>query len=130
MAGPARRGRRCSARPATAEPFAAAAARRSWQPPRRGRHNAFKVELAQRAIVRALTDGDDRGGAHERRRSAGAVDRVDGPAKVTGAARYTAEIALPGLAYAVIVGATVASGRVIGDRRRARPSAPTACWRC
>ena len=34
------------------------------------------------------------------------VNRVDGPEKVTGAARYTAEIALPGLAYAAIVGAT------------------------
>jgi xanthine dehydrogenase YagR molybdenum-binding subunit len=42
-----------------------------------------------------------------------AVPRVDGPAKVTGAARYTAEIALPGMAYAVIVGATIPSGRVV-----------------
>jgi xanthine dehydrogenase YagR molybdenum-binding subunit len=41
-----------------------------------------------------------------------AVDRVDGPAKVTGAARYTAEIVLPDLAYAAIVGATIPSGRV------------------
>ena len=41
-----------------------------------------------------------------------AVDRVDGPDKVTGRARYTAEIALPDLAHAVIVGATIPSGRV------------------
>jgi xanthine dehydrogenase YagR molybdenum-binding subunit len=40
------------------------------------------------------------------------VKRVDGRQKVTGAARYTADIALPGLAHAVIVGATVPSGRV------------------
>ena len=40
------------------------------------------------------------------------VTRVDGPAKVTGAARYPAEIALPGLCHLAIVGATVASGRV------------------
>ncbi|MDQ7905384.1 xanthine dehydrogenase family protein molybdopterin-binding subunit [Phytohabitans sp. ZYX-F-186] len=40
------------------------------------------------------------------------VDRVDGPAKVTGAARYTAEIVLPDLAYATIVGATIPSGRI------------------
>jgi len=40
------------------------------------------------------------------------VDRVDGPEKVTGAARYSGEIALPGLADAVIVGATIPSGRV------------------
>jgi len=40
------------------------------------------------------------------------VPRVEGPEKVTGTARYSGEIALPGLAYAEIVGATVASGRV------------------
>jgi xanthine dehydrogenase YagR molybdenum-binding subunit len=40
------------------------------------------------------------------------VARVDGPAKVTGAARYTGEITLPGLAHAHIVGAPVASGRL------------------
>jgi xanthine dehydrogenase YagR molybdenum-binding subunit len=41
------------------------------------------------------------------------VTRVDGPAKVTGAARYTAEVALPGMAHLGIVGATIASGRVV-----------------
>ena len=40
------------------------------------------------------------------------VSRVDGPAKVTGSARYSGEISLPDLAYAEIVGARVASGRV------------------
>jgi xanthine dehydrogenase YagR molybdenum-binding subunit len=40
------------------------------------------------------------------------VPRVEGPAKVTGAARYSGEVTLPGLAYAEIVGATVASGRI------------------
>jgi xanthine dehydrogenase YagR molybdenum-binding subunit len=40
------------------------------------------------------------------------VTRVDGPAKVTGGARYTAEIALPGMTYLAIVGATIASGSV------------------
>ncbi len=40
------------------------------------------------------------------------VSRVDGPAKVTGAARYSGEIALPDLAYAQIVGAGLASGRI------------------
>ncbi|MFL5577151.1 MAG: xanthine dehydrogenase family protein molybdopterin-binding subunit, partial [Gemmatimonadaceae bacterium] len=40
------------------------------------------------------------------------VDRVDGPRKVTGAARYSAEIALPHMAHAVLVGAPVPSGRV------------------
>jgi xanthine dehydrogenase YagR molybdenum-binding subunit len=40
------------------------------------------------------------------------LTRVDGAAKVTGAARYTAEIALPGMAHLAIVGATIPSGRV------------------
>jgi xanthine dehydrogenase YagR molybdenum-binding subunit len=40
------------------------------------------------------------------------VDRVDGPAKVTGAGRYTAEIALPNMTHAVLIGADVPSGRI------------------
>jgi xanthine dehydrogenase YagR molybdenum-binding subunit len=40
------------------------------------------------------------------------VSRVDGPAKVTGSARYSGEITLPDLAYAEIVGAGIASGRI------------------
>jgi xanthine dehydrogenase YagR molybdenum-binding subunit len=39
--------------------------------------------------------------------------RVDGRRKVTGAARYTAELAPPGTVELAIVGATVASGRVV-----------------
>jgi xanthine dehydrogenase YagR molybdenum-binding subunit len=38
--------------------------------------------------------------------------RVEGPAKVTGSARYSGDIALPDLAYAEIVGAAIASGKV------------------
>ncbi|QKW32800.1 xanthine dehydrogenase family protein molybdopterin-binding subunit [Actinomadura sp. NAK00032] len=41
------------------------------------------------------------------------VPRVDGREKVTGAARYSGEIALPGLAHARIVGAQAAAGRVV-----------------
>ncbi|WP_017592913.1 xanthine dehydrogenase family protein molybdopterin-binding subunit [Nocardiopsis potens] len=40
------------------------------------------------------------------------LDRVDGHAKVTGAARYSAEYTPPGTAYAVLVCAPIASGRV------------------
>jgi xanthine dehydrogenase YagR molybdenum-binding subunit len=40
------------------------------------------------------------------------VNRVDGREKVTGGARYSGEIPLPGLAHAAIVGATIPSGRV------------------
>ncbi|MFI6061136.1 xanthine dehydrogenase family protein molybdopterin-binding subunit [Streptomyces sp. NPDC051286] len=38
--------------------------------------------------------------------------RVDGRHKVTGAARYSADVHLEGLAYAVLVGARVPSGRI------------------
>jgi xanthine dehydrogenase YagR molybdenum-binding subunit len=39
--------------------------------------------------------------------------RVEGPLKVTGQARYTADFRFPGLLYAVPVEATVANGRVL-----------------
>ena len=50
------------------------------------------------------------------------LSRVDGRAKVTGAARYTAEFAIPGLAYAKLVMSTSPSGRVridAGEAERA-----------
>ncbi|MEJ7625252.1 MAG: xanthine dehydrogenase family protein molybdopterin-binding subunit [Ferruginibacter sp.] len=40
------------------------------------------------------------------------VDRVDGKAKVTGAAKYSAEYDLPGLTYGVLVGSNIAKGYV------------------
>ncbi|MFC7760765.1 xanthine dehydrogenase family protein molybdopterin-binding subunit [Catellatospora bangladeshensis] len=40
------------------------------------------------------------------------VDRVDGLAKITGAGRYSAEIALPGLVHAVLVTSRIPSGRI------------------
>jgi xanthine dehydrogenase YagR molybdenum-binding subunit len=40
------------------------------------------------------------------------VPRVDGPLKTTGTARYASDYNFPGLAYAVPVRATVASGRI------------------
>ena len=39
-------------------------------------------------------------------------DRVDGKAKVTGAAKFSAEYELANLAYAVLVGSTVAKGSI------------------
>jgi xanthine dehydrogenase YagR molybdenum-binding subunit len=41
-----------------------------------------------------------------------AVSRVDGVAKVTGAAKYAAEINVPGLVYGSVVGASIAKGRI------------------
>ncbi|HWF11926.1 MAG TPA: xanthine dehydrogenase family protein molybdopterin-binding subunit, partial [Bryobacteraceae bacterium] len=40
------------------------------------------------------------------------LPRVDGPAKVTGTAKYAADFPVPGLVYASLVMSTVASGRV------------------
>ncbi|GGS77017.1 xanthine dehydrogenase family protein molybdopterin-binding subunit [Nonomuraea spiralis] len=40
------------------------------------------------------------------------VARVDGVAKVTGAARYAADVQVPGVTHAVLVGSTIARGRV------------------
>ncbi|MFF7202554.1 xanthine dehydrogenase family protein molybdopterin-binding subunit [Streptomyces sp. NPDC008141] len=42
------------------------------------------------------------------------LDRVDGRPKVTGGARYSAEIPMPDMAYAYVVGSRVAAGRVTG----------------
>jgi xanthine dehydrogenase YagR molybdenum-binding subunit len=40
------------------------------------------------------------------------LNRVDGHAKVTGAATYSAEYKTPGVAYACLVGSTIAKGRI------------------
>ena len=42
-----------------------------------------------------------------------AVSRVDGRAKVTGAARYAAEQQAPDLLYGVVVSGTIAKGRIL-----------------
>jgi CO/xanthine dehydrogenase FAD-binding subunit len=78
------------------------------------RDNGFKAELGTRAIVAASTPG-------WRRRVTALVgaprDRVDGPAKVTGDARYSADIALEGMAHAVFATSTVAAWAHQPDRR-------------
>ena len=38
--------------------------------------------------------------------------RVDGPAKVTGRAKYAADVNVPGLAYGVVVSSAIAKGRI------------------
>ena len=44
--------------------------------------------------------------------SANGMNRVDGRLKVTGAAKYSAEYAVPGVVYAVLVASTVAKGTI------------------
>ncbi|HEY1608653.1 MAG TPA: xanthine dehydrogenase family protein molybdopterin-binding subunit, partial [Paraburkholderia sp.] len=50
--------------------------------------------------------------ASRRVRVGDALPRVDGRAKVTGAARYAAEHPAPGLVYGFAVGSPIATGRV------------------
>src|SRR5687767_12230558 len=51
-------------------------------------------------------------------------DRVDGKAKVTGAAKYAAEYELPGLAYGVLVHSTIARGSIKAIDSKAAEKAP------
>lgn len=52
------------------------------------------------------------------------VSRIDGPAKVTGRAKYAAEFSAPGLAYGVVVSSVVAKGRIISIDRSAALAVP------
>jgi xanthine dehydrogenase YagR molybdenum-binding subunit len=52
------------------------------------------------------------------------LDRVDGQAKVTGAAKYAAEFAVPRLAHAVMALSTVGSGRITDIDTGAAEAAP------
>ncbi|MBZ9662189.1 xanthine dehydrogenase family protein molybdopterin-binding subunit [Mesorhizobium sp. ESP-6-4] len=54
----------------------------------------------------------------------GRLSRVDGPAKITGAAKYAFEQQLEGLTHAVLVGATIAAGKVTAIDARAAETAP------
>ena len=54
----------------------------------------------------------------------GRLSRVDGPAKITGAAKYAVEQQLDGLAYAVLVESTIASGKVRAIDTAAAEAAP------
>jgi xanthine dehydrogenase YagR molybdenum-binding subunit len=54
----------------------------------------------------------------------GRLSRVDGPAKITGAAKYAFEQQLEGLTHAVMVSATIAAGKVAAIDTRAAETAP------
>ena len=43
----------------------------------------------------------------------GKLPRIDGPLKVSGQATYTSDVSLPGMLYAVPLGSTIASGRIV-----------------
>ncbi|RWD62481.1 MAG: xanthine dehydrogenase family protein molybdopterin-binding subunit [Mesorhizobium sp.] len=54
----------------------------------------------------------------------GRLSRVDGPAKITGAAHYAFEQQIDGLTHAVLVSATIAAGKVAAIDTRAAETAP------
>ena len=53
-----------------------------------------------------------------------AISRVDGPAKVTGLAKYAGEFAAPDLAYGVVVSSAIAKGRIKGIDAAAAEAVP------
>ncbi len=83
--------------------------------------NAYKVELdPAHGRPRAGRNGRSR----RERRLGRRIRRVDGPAKVTGAARYAAEFHRDGLAYAATADSTIAAGRITGIDVAAAERAP------
>ena len=53
--------------------------------------------------------------------------RFDGPLKVTGRAKYTYDIKLPGMLYGRMVGATIPAGTIRSRRRKPQPPSSSAC---
>ncbi len=86
-------------------------------------HNAFKIGLARRAIVRTLDAGRERHAADPVQQEdpvsvmapyiGTPTSRVDGRAKVTGAAQYAGEFNVADLAYGSVVGSTIPKGRIV-----------------
>ena len=52
------------------------------------------------------------------------VSRIDGPAKVTGQAKYAAEFNVPGLAHGFVVSSTIARAASGGSTGRPRLQSP------
>jgi xanthine dehydrogenase YagR molybdenum-binding subunit len=67
---------------------------------------------AARRLVRLLPDGPTDPITNAPGQIGQGRDRLDGPAKVTGAVQYTADHQIAGLVHAVAVGATIARGRI------------------
>lgn len=60
----------------------------------------------------------------ERRVAGQPAKRLDGIAKVTGAARYAIDLSVPGMAHAIVVRSTRAHARIVGVRREEAARAP------
>ena len=55
------------------------------------------------------------------------IARLDGPEKVRGHAQYAADFHLEAEAYAVLVGANVASGRLVALDKSGAEQVPASC---
>ncbi len=89
--------------------------------------NAFKVKLMQRTVSARPAAGVGIGSG--RMITGQPIDRRDGREKVTGAAHYAAEFAVPDLVHAVLVQSTIAAGSIDRVRHRQRRRACPACSR-
>ncbi|GIJ50593.1 dehydrogenase [Virgisporangium aliadipatigenens] len=70
------------------------------------------MQRATEALNRTLPDRDVDPLTTARRVVGQPVSRVDGPAKVTGGAAFTADVDLPGMAFASLVPSRIARGRI------------------
>ena len=75
--------------------------------------NDFKLKLAPVTVVRALEQAAHEGETGMNTHLIGTdVNRIDGPAKVSGAAKYAAEFFAPDMLYAVVVSGVIAHGEI------------------
>ncbi len=82
------------------------------------------VQTVVQKIVSLVPDKPSDPLSHRHGAIGQALDRLDGPQKVRGQARFAAEVALPGMAYAAIVCSTIAKGRIEHIESAAAEAAP------
>ncbi len=105
--------------------------------------NHYKIELAPRVVARAILKTGSHGmTVHDLRtrhgdasdgsadQVGGRLSRVDGPAKITGAAKYAVEQQLEGLAHAVLVESTIRRRQGARDRHGSGGRPRPACSWC
>ena len=118
-------------RRADARSFARRSRRRARRcaaaPPQRLQGRARASARSSARCARSRRPTDERRRSSARRIVGTGIDRVDGPLKVTGAARYAADAPVPEPLYAVLVQSTIARGRIRAIRRRA-PRVRSRAW--
>jgi len=82
------------------------------------------MEKAMAIVARYAPDRDPDPLGESRGYLGRSLNRVDGPLKVSGAARFTAEFALEDMAHAVLVCSRIANGRIAAIELRGADTAP------